>query len=147
MSKEETRIGYKRAVDRHPDLAAHFAHFEQWLTWVENNIPGNIHASRREVLEKFYITPLGLEMLERLNFDIYPEGREHLDRTEYDIKKLLRAVVALPTVVRLTGKKLDRKSQNITTVFKEVIDDTLNGRLDIDAISQWMEEGARDHAI
>jgi len=89
------------------------------------------------VLESLYISPLGLELLERLNLDIYPEGREDISRTEYDLKKVLRAVVALPTISRLRGKKLDRKSKTINTVFKEIIDDTLNGRGDIDAISDW----------
>jgi len=40
-------------------------------------------------------------------------------------------------LARLRGKKLDRKSKTINTVFKEIIDDTLNGRSDIDAISDW----------
>jgi hypothetical protein len=110
---------------------------EKWLVWIEENIPNNIHASRAEVLESFYISPLGLELLERLKLDIYPEGRDDISRVEYDIKKVLRAVVALPTLARLTSKKLDRKNQTINTVFKEIIDDTLNGRGDIDSISEW----------
>jgi len=149
MSKEESKLGYKRALDRHPELAGSVKNFEQWLesveiwmNWVEKHIPDNIHASKAEVLESFHMTPLGLEMLERLNLDIHPEGREDKERVEYDVKKLLRAVVALPTIARITGKKLDRKGQNITTIFKEVIDDTLNGRLDIDAISKWKAEGS-----
>jgi hypothetical protein len=138
------QFGYKRALERHPELAASVKDFErwlqaveEWLTWVENNIPDNVHASRSEILESLYVTPLGLELLERLKLDIYPEGREDISRTEYDLKKVLRAVVALPTLARLRGKKLDRKSKNINTVFKEIIDDTLNGRGDIDAISDW----------
>ena len=137
--------GYKRALERHPELAASVKDFsrwlesvEQWLYWIEDNIPNNVHASRSEVLESLYISPLGLELLERLNLDIYPEGREDISRTEYDLKKVLRAVVALPTIARLKGKKLDRKSHNINTVFKEIVDDTLNGRGDIDAISDWV---------
>ena len=59
-------------------------------------------------------------------------------RVEYDVKKLLRAVVALPTIARLRSKKLDRKKQTINTTFKEIVDDTLNGRSDIDAISDWV---------
>ncbi len=108
------------------------------MVWVERNIPENVHASRAEVLESLYVTPLGLELLERLKIDIYPEGREDISRVEYDLKKVLRAVVALPTIARLRGKKLDRKSKTINTVFKEIIDDTLNGRSDIDAISDWV---------
>ena len=137
--------GYKRALERHPELAASVKDFsrwleavEQWLFWIEGNIPNNVHASRSEVLESLYISPLGLELLERLNLDIYPEGRDNISRTEYDLKKVLRAVVALPTIARLKGKKLDRKGRIITTVFKEIVDDTLNGRGDIDAISDWV---------
>ncbi len=136
--------GYKRALERHPELSACVMDFsrwleavEEWLVWVENNIPENVHASRTEVLESLYVTPLGLELLERLKLDIYPEGREDISRVEYDLKKVLRAVVALPTLARLRGKKLDRKSKTINTVFKEIIDDTLNGRSDVDAISDW----------
>ena len=136
--------GYKRALERHPELANSVKEFsrwlesvEQWLVWIENNIPENVHASRAEVLESLYVTPLGLELLERLKLDIYPEGREDISRVEYDLKKVLRAVVALPTLARLRGKKLDRKSKTINTVFKEIIDDTLNGRSDVDAISDW----------
>jgi hypothetical protein len=138
------QFGYKRALERHPELAASVKDFErwlqaveEWLTWLEDNIPDNVHASRSEVLESLYVTPLGLELLERLKLDIYPEGREDISRVEYDLKKVLRAVVAMPTLARLRGKKLDRKSQNINTVFKEIVDDTLNGRSDIDAISDW----------
>lgn len=144
MSDESPKVGYKRAVERHPSLDADLHYFnkwlesvEIWLTWVEEHIPNNVHASRTEVLEEFHFTPQGLEILERLNLDIYPEGRESQERTEYDVKKLLRAVVALPTVARLSGKRLDRKSQNINTVFKEVIDDTLNGRTNIESLSSW----------
>ena len=53
---------------------------EQWLIWIEDNIPDNIHASKKEALEALYVTPLGLELLERLNLDIYPEGRDVLAR-------------------------------------------------------------------
>jgi hypothetical protein len=137
-------FGYKRALGRHPELAVAVKDFakwleavEQWLVWIEQNIPDNVYASRAEVLESLYLSPLGLELLERLNLDIYPEGREEISRTEYDLKKVLRAVVALPTIARLRGKKLDRKSKTINTVFKEIVDDTLNGRGDIDAISDW----------
>ena len=137
-------FGYKRALERHPELAGSVKDFErwlqaveEWLTWVEDNIPDNVHASKSEVLESLYVTPLGLELLERLKLDIYPQGREDISRIEYDLKKVLRAVVALPTLARLRGKKLDRKSQNINTVFKEIVDDMLNGRGDIDAISDW----------
>jgi hypothetical protein len=136
-------FGYRRALERHPELAGSVKEFErwiqgveQWLTWIETNIPDNIHASRAEALEALYVTPLGLELLERLNLDIYPEGRD-VSRVEYDVKKLLRAVVALPTIARLRGKKLDRKKQTINTTFKEIIDDTLNGRGDINGISDW----------
>jgi hypothetical protein len=137
-------FGYKRALERHPELAVSVKDFqrwlvavEQWLVWIEDNIPDDIYASRKEALEALSVTPLGLELLERLNLDIYPEGREDISRTEYDVKKLLRAVVALPTIARLRGRKLDRKSQTINTTFKEIIDDTLNGRSDIDSISSW----------
>jgi len=140
-------FGYKRALERHPELSASVKDFErwlqaveQWLVWIEENIPDNIHASRAEALESLSVTPLGMELLERLNLDIYPEGREDVARTEYDVKKLLRAVVALPTIARLRGKKLDRKSQTINTTFKEIIDDTLNGRADIDSISTWEKD-------
>jgi len=136
--------GYKRALERHPELADSIRDFErwlqaveEWLTWIEDNIPDNIHASKAEALESLSVTPLGLELLERLNLDIFPEGREGISRTEYDVKKLLRAVVALPTIARLRNRKLDRKNQKITTTFKELIDDTLNGRADIDSISTW----------
>ena len=139
-----TIFGYKRALERHPELAASVTEFskwlesvEQWLVWIENNIPENVHASRAEVLESLYVTPLGLELLERLKLDIYPEGREDISRVEYDLKKVLRAVVALPTLARLRSKKLDRKSKNINTVLKEIIDDILNGRSDVDGISDW----------
>ena len=137
-------FGYKRALERHPELAGSIKDFErwlqsveQWLAWIEDNIPENIHASKAEALDALSVTPLGLELLERLNLDVYPEGREEVSRTEYDVKKLLRAVVALPTIARLRGKKLDRKKQTINTTFKEIIDDTLNGRADIDSISSW----------
>ena len=137
-------FGYKRALERHPELAGSVKDFErwlqsveQWLVWIEDNIPDNIHASKAEALDALSVSPLGLELLERLNLDIYPEGREDISRTEYDVKKLLRAVVALPTIARLRGKKLDRQKQKITTTFKEIIDDTLNGRADIDSISSW----------
>jgi hypothetical protein len=143
-SAPPSSFGYKRALERHPELAGSVKDFErwlqaveQWLTWIEDNIPDNVHASRAEALESLSVTPLGLELLERLNLDIYPEGREDVSRTEYDVKKLLRAVVALPTIARLRGKKLDRKSQTINTTFKEIIDDTLNGRADIESISSW----------
>jgi len=141
------KAGYRRALERNPELAERIGDFErwlasveQWLTWVEKNVPDNVHASRAEVLEDFHFTNQGLEILERLNLDIYPEGREDVSRTEYDVKKLMRAVVALPTIARLKGKRLDRKSQTITTVFKEVVDDTLNGRMDLDSISSWKDE-------
>jgi hypothetical protein len=137
-------VGYKRALERHPELTASVKDFErwlqaveEWLSWVEDNIPDNVHTSRSEALESFLVTPLGLELLERLNLDIYPDGREDISRTEYDVKKLLRAIVALPTIARLRGRKLDRKKQTINTTFKEIIDDTLNGRSDIDSISSW----------
>jgi hypothetical protein len=111
MSKEESKLGYKRALDRHPELAGSVKDFEQWLesveiwmNWVEKHIPDNIHASRAEILESFHMTPLGLEMLERLNLDIHPEGREDKERVEYDVKKLLRAVVALPTIAVCLAK-------------------------------------------
>lgn len=140
---EEKKRGYKRALERLPELEAHTKHFEQWLQsveqwldWVEKHIPDNVTASRKEVLEDFHFTPLGLDILERLNLDIY-SAEKTKNRPEYDVKKLLRAVVALPTVVRLTGKRLERKGQNITSVFKEIIDDTLNGRMDINEISSW----------
>lgn len=139
-----TSFGYKRALERHPELAGSIKDFErwlqaveQWLVWIEDNIPDNVHASKAEAVESLSVTPLGLELLERLNLDIYPEGRDDISRTEYDMKKLLRAVVALPTIARLRGKKLDRKNQTINTTFKEIIDDTLNGRSDIDSISNW----------
>ena len=146
MTEAEKPIsfGYKRALERHPELAGSIKDFErwlqsveQWLVWIEENIPSNIHVSRAEALQSLSVTPLGLELLERLNLDIYPEGREEISRTEYDVKKLLRAVVALPTIARLRGKKLDRKNQTINTTFKEIIDDILNGRSDIDSISSW----------
>lgn len=148
---DESKVGYKRALERHPDLGASVANFEKWLesveiwlTWVDDHIPDNIHASRTEVLETFHLTPQGLDILDRLNLDVHPEGRDEIEREEYDVKKLLRAVVALPTIARLSGKRLERKGQNITTIFKEVIDDTLNGRLDIDAISKWKKEDSQD---
>jgi hypothetical protein len=143
-STAQPSFGYKRALERHPELAGSVKDFErwlqgveQWLVWIEDNIPANVYASRAEALDALSVTPLGLELLEWLNLDIYPEGREGITRTEYDVKKLLRAVVALPTIARLRGKKLDRKSQTINTTFKEIIDDTLNGRSDIDSISSW----------
>ena len=71
----------------------------------------------------------------KLRVDIYPDGRD-VSRTEFDLKKILRAVVALPTIARLEGKRLSRKYQNITTVFKEVIDDTLNGRIKMESIGR-----------
>jgi hypothetical protein len=146
MSDEapSSSFGYKRALERHPELADSVKDFErwlqaveQWLVWIEDNIPDNVYASKAEALEALSVTPLGLELLERLNLDIYPKGRENISRTEYDVKKLLRAVVALPTIARLRGKKLDRKNQTINTTFKEIIDDTLNGRSDIGSISTW----------
>ncbi len=143
-STSPSSFGYKRALERHPELAGSVKDFErwlqaveEWLTWIEDNIPANVHVSRAEALESLSVTPLGLELLERLNLDIYPEGREDVSRTEYDVKKLLRAIVALPTISRLRGKKLDRKKQTINTTFKEIIDDTLNGRGDIESISSW----------
>jgi len=154
MAMELGKVGYKRALERHPDLAASVVNFEKWLEsveiwldWVEKNIPDNIHASKAEVLGNFHLTSQGLDILERLNLDIHPEGRDEIEREEYDVKKLLRAVVALPTIARLSGKRLERKGQNITTIFKEVIDDTLNGRLDIDAISKWKAEKAPNETI
>ncbi len=91
-------FGYKRALERHPELAASVKDFskwlvavEQWLVWIEENIPDNVHASRAEVLESLYVSPLGLELLARLVLDIYPEGREEISRTEYDVEKLLKA--------------------------------------------------------
>jgi hypothetical protein len=148
-SEQPSTFGYKRALERHPELAASVKDFErwlesveQWLTWIEDNIPENIYASRAEALQSLSVTPLGLELMERLNFDIYPEGRENISRTEYDVKKLLRAVVALPTIARLRSRKLDRKNQTINTTFKELIDDVLNGRSDIDSISSWQKPKA-----
>jgi hypothetical protein len=148
MSSEPTPqpqnpIGYRRALERLPHLVAAVNEFgkwpeavEQWLVWIEANIPDNTHVSRAEALESLHVTALGLELLERLNLDIYPEGRE-VSRVEYDMKKLLRAVVALPTIARLKWRKLDRKGQTINTMFKGLIDDVLNGRADLDSISDW----------
>lgn len=136
----DRRRGYRRAFERYPDLEAKVGEFdrwlkavEEWLVWIEHNIPENAHISRVEALEDFHITTLGLEILERIGVDIYPDGRE-VRRTEYDLKKLLRAVVALPSVARLTGKRLSRKHEDIHDVFREVVDDTLNGRLPLDEI-------------
>ena len=83
-------FGYKRALERHPELAGSVKDFErwlqaveQWLVWIEDNIPDNVYASKSEALEALSVTPLGLELLERLNLDIYREGREDISRTEY----------------------------------------------------------------
>ena len=141
-SEPRGRVGYQRILDRHPEMRDNIRKFEewlqgveQWLNWIDKNVPGDLRASRREVLEDFHFTSQGLELLERLDLDIYAEHDGA--RAMYDVKKLLRAVVALPTIARLKGKKLSRKKRNITTVFKEVIDDTLTGKLDIASISQW----------
>jgi hypothetical protein len=136
--------GYRRLLDRQPELKQSVAEFETWLSsveiwlnWIEKNIPEGTHATRAEILEDFHFTPLGLELLTRLGVDIYPDEDTESKRTHYDVKKLLRAVVALPTLARLKRKKLVRKGRNITSIFKEVIDDTLNGRINIDDISTW----------
>lgn len=137
-----SRKGYRRAFERIPDLEEKVGEFERWLSavedwlhWIEDNIPENVHISRREAIEDIHMTSQGLRILEKFKMDVYPKGRD-VTRTEYDLKKLLRAVVALPTIARLKGKRLVRQNHNIVTVFKEVIDDTLNGRIDIDDIHQ-----------
>jgi hypothetical protein len=136
--------GYRRLLDRQPELKQNVAEFETWLNsveiwldWFEKHIPEGTYATRAEILEDFHFTPLGLDLLTRLGVDIYPDEATQSKRTLYDVKKLLRAVVALPTLARLKRKKLVRKGRNITSIFKEVIDDTLNGRIDIDEISNW----------
>lgn len=143
----ESTPGYRRVLDRHPELKDRISEFETWLQsveiwldWIEKHIPEGTRASRAEILEDFHFTPLGLDLLTRLGVDIYPDDDEGGIRTVYDVKKLLRAVVALPTLARLKRKKLVREGRNITTVLKEVIDDTLNGRLDIGGISDWVSE-------
>lgn len=142
-----SKRGYRRAFERIPDLPGKVAEFdrwlkavEEWLMWIEENIPDNTYISRREAIEDFHMTSRGLMMLEKLGVDIYPDGRD-VRRTEYDVKKLLRAVVAMPTIARVTVKRLSLKSGEISDVFRQVIDDTLNGRLAIDEIHKGEDEG------
>ncbi len=136
--------GKKLTLKSHPELAATIKSFgmwleavKKWLTWTELYIPDNLHASRAEVLELLSVTPSGLQLLESLKLDIYPEGRMRKSHTEYDVKKLLRAVVALPTIARQRGAKSNRKKKPINATLKIVIDDILNGRTDLDSISDW----------
>ena len=109
---------------------------KQWLEWIETHIPANLAISRREALDYFHVTPLGLKVLERIKVDIYPDGhtrnRNRPARTVYDAKKVLRAVVALPTIARLRGLRTTRRSDNITTVLKEIIDNTINGTAEME---------------
>lgn len=145
-----SKRGYRRAFERHPDLPGKVAEFdrwlkavEEWLTWIESSIPDNTHISKAEAMDDFHITGQGLEILEKIGVDIYPAGRE-VQRTEYDVKKLLRAVVALPSIARLKGKRLSRKHDDIHVVFREVIDDTLNGRLPLDEIHKGDDDLTED---
>ncbi len=137
-----TPKGYRRVKERHPEIVQHIDYFSDWLArvtaylnWIDDTIPDNVYASKRELLDDFFITPQGLELLEKLNLDIHAEHEGF--RTYYDVKKVLRAIVALPTITRLKGKKLVRKGTRITTVLKEILDDTLTGRTDPNSICAW----------
>jgi hypothetical protein len=51
--EEGSKVGYKRALERHPDLGTSVTNFEKWLgsgeiwlTWVDDHIPDNIHTSQ-----------------------------------------------------------------------------------------------------
>lgn len=111
---------------------------EQWLDWLERHVEDGLSITRKEALEDFHFTKQGLELLERLQLDVH--APHDGTRVMYDPKKLLRAVVALPTIARLKGKKLHRQGHNITTIFKEVINDTLAGSINVDSISSWSAE-------